>query len=112
MALAVPLRPFIARELAVLVLVQRVELRGQARRLGRFGAVDEAIAVGIKLGPGRRIGGGRGVGGDGQAGSAGGQQQGQQQKGFAIAHGSLRFVGIGVRCVAPTPVTTPGRRRR
>lgn len=49
-AAVLPARQLITRELAVLVLVQLIELRGQTRVGRRFAAVDEAIAIGIQLG--------------------------------------------------------------
>ena len=73
-----PARQLIARELAVLVLVQLVELRGQARIGSRLAAVDHAVAIGVQLGRALR-GHGRGVGGQRDSGSGGAQQQGQQQ---------------------------------
>lgn len=76
-----PARQLIARELAVLVLVQLVELRGQARVGGGLAAVDDAVAVGVQPGRARR-GRGRGVGGQRDTGSGGAQQQGQQQGGY------------------------------
>src|SRR5690606_3047769 len=53
-AATVAARHFLFRQLAVLVLVQLVEFSGQARMLGRFAAVDIAIAIGIEPGA-RRV---------------------------------------------------------
>jgi hypothetical protein len=77
-AAMLPARQLIARELAVLVLVQLVELRGQARVGSRLAAVDDAVAVGVQLGRALRRRG-RGVGGQRDTGSGGAEQQGQQQ---------------------------------
>ena len=49
-AAMLPARQFVARELAVLVLVQLVEFRSQARVGGRLAAVDDAVTVGVQLG--------------------------------------------------------------
>jgi len=60
-ATVLPARQFIARELAVLVLVQFVELRRQTRVGSGFAAVDDAVAIGVQLGRALRRRG-RGVG--------------------------------------------------
>src|SRR3546814_220050 len=85
---AVAMPQLVARQPAVLVLVGLVEMLRQARRGGRFGAVDGAVAIGGPLFVARRlVGCGGGPLPEGSAG--GGQRQGPGGEQDLLVHPHL-----------------------